>query len=187
MSMLVLLDRDGVLNQDRVDHVKNPGELEMIPGSAAAVARLKAAGHRVVVVTNQSCVGRGLVTPDMLAEIHRHLYLRLADAGAVLDDLLVCCDPPWQPSRRRKPAPGMLHEALAKFRMLPSDAVMIGDAVTDIEAAAAIGCRRILVRTGKGVATLAAPGGDRFPPELLPVAVHEDLADAVSALLEPPP
>ncbi len=99
--MLVLLDRDGVLNQDRADHVKNPDELAMIPGAAAAVARLKRAGHRVVVVTNQSCVGRGLVAPDMLAEIHRHLRRRLAEAGAVLDDVLVCCDPPWQPSQRR--------------------------------------------------------------------------------------
>ena len=181
--MLVMLDRDGVLNRERADFVKNPGELAMIPGSAAAVARLKAAGHRVVVVTNQSCVGRGLVTPEMLAEIHHHLRQRLADADAVLDDLLVCCDPPWQPSRRRKPAPGMLHEALAKYRMAPSDAVMIGDAVTDMEAAVAIGCRRVLVRTGKGVATLAAG----VPPELLPVAIRDDLADAVSAMLEPSP
>ncbi len=183
MSMLVLLDRDGVLNRDRADSVKNPGELAMIPGSAVAVARLNAAGHRVVVVTNQSCVGRGLVTPDMLAEIHDHLRRRLADAGAVLDDLVVCCDPPWQPSRRRKPAPGMLQETLAKYRMLPSDALMIGDTVTDMAAAAAIGCRRILVRTGKGVAMLATG----VPPELLPVAVYDDLADAVSALLEPSP
>ena len=181
MIMLVLLDRDGVLNQDRADHVKNPDELTMIPGAAAAVARLKRAGHRLVVVTNQSCVGRGLVSPDMLAEIHRYLYRLLADAGARLDDLIFCCDPPWQPSQRRKPAPGMLREALAKYRTPPSEAVMIGDALVDIQAAAAIGCRRVLVRTGKGVATLAAG----VPPDLLPVAVHDDLADAVSALLEP--
>lgn len=181
--MLILLDRDGVLNQDRADYVKNPGELTMIPGSAAAVARLQRAGHLVAVVTNQSCVGRGLVTPDMLAEIHRHLHLRLADAGARLDDLAVCCDPPWQPSQRRKPAPGMLREALAKFRIPPTEAVMIGDALTDMRAAAALGCRRILVKTGKGTATLAAG----VPPDLLPIAIHDDLAAAASALLEPAP
>ncbi len=81
----------------------------------------------------------------------------------------------------------MLREALAKYRTPPSDAVTIGDPATDIEAAAAIGCRRVLVRTGKGRATLAAHWSGRFPPELLPVAVHDDLADAVSALLEPSP
>ena len=179
--MLVLLDRDGVLNQDRTDYVKNPGELVMIPGAAAALARFNQAGHRVVVVTNQSCVGRGLLAPEMLERIHYHLRHELALAGARLDDLLVATEPPWQPSPRRKPAPGMLREALAKHRMPASDAVMIGDSLVDIEAAAAVGCRRILLRTGKGGATLAAG----IPRDLLPVAVYDDLAVAADALLEP--
>ena len=179
--MLVLLDRDGVLNQDRTDYVNNPGELVIIPGAAAAVARFNRAGHWVVVVTNQSCVGRGLLAPEMLERIHRHLRQELAVAGARLDDLLVSTDPPWQNSPRRKPAPGMLRQALAKYRVPASDAVMIGDSLSDIEAACAVGCRRILLRTGKGAATLGAG----IPSDFLPVAVYDDLAAAADALLEP--
>ena len=79
--MLVLLDRDGVLNEDRGDHVKSPGELAMIGGSAEAVADLNAAGHRVVLVTNQSAVGRGVISREMLDRIHGALRDELARAG----------------------------------------------------------------------------------------------------------
>ena len=179
---LVLLDRDGVLNVDRPDSVRNPGELVMIPGSAAAVARLNGAGIRVAVVSNQSVVGRGVIGPDMLEQIHDRLRAELARERARIDAWFVCTEAPGGASDRRKPGPGMLREALAHFRLSPSDAVMIGDAATDLEAAVAAGCRRILVRTGKGAATQA--GG--LAPRLLPVAVHENLAAAVEALLARP-
>lgn len=177
--MLVLLDRDGVLNDDRADFVKNPGELHMIPGAAAAVAKLNAAGYNVAVVTNQSCVGRGLVAPDMLDAIHRRLEMMLAQEGAHIDLLLTCPDPPWAASERRKPAPGMLTEAMRRFGEAPDATVMIGDSLRDLEAAARAGCRRVLVRTGKGRATQAAG----LPESVLPVAVHENLAAAADALV----
>lgn len=177
--MLVLIDRDGVLNADRPDHVGNPGELVMIPGAAAAVARLNAAGHQVAVCTNQSCVGRGIVSPEMLDRIHARLRDELAREGGRIDLLLVCTDPPWAAGPRRKPAPGMLREAMTRFRASPGDTVFVGDALTDLQAAAAAGCRRVLVRTGKGAATQAKG----LPAEVLPVAVHADLADAVEAIL----
>ena len=176
---LALLDRDGVLNVDRPQSVRHPGELEMISGAAAAVAILNAAGVRVAVVTNQSVVGRGIVDPAMLDRIHDRVRDALAREGARIDAWFVCPDPPERPTERRKPRPGMLREALAQFRTAPADAVMIGDAATDLEAAVAAGCRRVLVRTGKGAATQARG----LAPGLLPVAVHEDLAAAVAALL----
>jgi D-glycero-D-manno-heptose 1,7-bisphosphate phosphatase len=177
--MLVLLDRDGVLNEDRPDSVLDPGQLAMIPGAAEAVARLNAAGHLVAVCTNQSCVGRGRTPAAMLDRIHDRLRDELARAGARLDLLLVCTDPPWAAGPRRKPSPGMLREAMTRFRAPASDTVFIGDALSDLEAAAAAGCRRVLVRTGKGAATQAKG----IPAALLPVAVRQDLAEAVDALL----
>lgn len=176
---LVMLDRDGVLNEDRPDSVKSPSELRMIAGAAEAVARLNVAGCKVAVVTNQSVVGRGVIPPAMLDRIHETLRDRLAAAGARLDALEVCTDPPGPPTQRRKPAPGMLREVLQRFRTSPGDAVMIGDSLRDLQAAAAAGCARVLVRTGKGAATQAAG----LPADVLPVAVYPDLGEAVRRLL----
>jgi D-glycero-D-manno-heptose 1,7-bisphosphate phosphatase len=177
---LILLDRDGVLNVDRPDSVKSPGELLLLPGAADAVRRLNVAGHLVVVCTNQSVVGRGIIDEPMLARIHEKLTGELARAGARLDAILHCPDPPGRAGPRRKPGPGMLFEAMDRFRVAPDRAIMIGDALRDLEAAAAAGCRRILVRSGQGRATQAAG----LPAHVLPVAVHENLPAAIDALLE---
>jgi len=177
--MLALLDRDGVLNEDRPDFVKHPGELVMIPGSAAAVARLNAAGWRVAVCTNQSCVGRGIIDIAMLERIHDRLRDELRPHGASIDRIYFAPDAPWQATEMRKPKPGMLRQAMADLRHGPEQTVMIGDALRDLEAAAAARCRRILVRTGLGRATQAKG----LPAGILPVAVRESLAEAVDALL----
>jgi len=176
---LVLLDRDGVINADRGDSVKSLDELVLIPGSAAVIARLNAACIKIAVVTNQSVVGRGVIPARQLDAIHERLAELLAREGARLDALFVCTDPPGAPSQRRKPRPGMLIEALRQFSAQPGQTPMIGDALSDLEAAHAAGCPRMLVRTGKGVATQAAG----IPAALLPVAVHADLSAAVDALL----
>jgi D-glycero-D-manno-heptose 1,7-bisphosphate phosphatase len=176
---LVLLDRDGVLNVDRSDYVKTPDELVLIEGSAAAVAKLNAAGILVALCTNQSAVGRGIIPAVMLERIHESLRERLARAGARLDALYFCGDPPGPPSTHRKPAPGMLLDALRRLAIAPSRAVMIGDSLRDLQAAQRAGVARILVRTGHGAATQAAG----IPTDVLPVAVHGDLAAAVAALL----
>lgn len=176
--MLVLLDRDGVLNADRPDYVKTPGELALLPGAAEAVAALNAAGHRVCVVTNQSAVGRGIVSAAMLEAIHDALRAELARAGARLDALIACTDPPWAATDRRKPGPGMLREAMQRFRTPPADTIMIGDDLRDLQAAAAAGCARILVRTGKGARVQAAG----LPATVLPVSVYDDLRAAAASL-----
>jgi D-glycero-D-manno-heptose 1,7-bisphosphate phosphatase len=179
---LVLLDRDGVLNEDRPDSVKTPAELVMIPGAAAAVAALNRAGLIVALCSNQACIGRGQVSLDMLERIHDKLRRELKSAGAHLDAFFICPDAPRPgepPSPRRKPAPGMLREAMVQFRISPSQTVMIGDSLSDLQAAHAAGVPRILLRSGKGAQTQAA-GIDRA---LLPVSVHDNLHAAVIALL----
>ncbi|MFM7346843.1 MAG: D-glycero-alpha-D-manno-heptose-1,7-bisphosphate 7-phosphatase [Tagaea sp.] len=176
---LVLLDRDGVLNEDRADYVKNPGELVMLAGAARAVARLNAAGFAVALCTNQAAVGKGIVDEAMLARIHDKLRAELARDGATLDAIFHC--PDAHPSPRRKPEPGMLFEALARFRAAVGDTPFVGDNLRDLQAATKAGCPRHLVRTGHG-AKIQAAG---IPAEVLPVRVHDDLAAAVDAILEP--
>ena len=177
--MLILLDRDGVLNEEGPDgFVKTPDELHLLPGVGKAVARLNARGWKVAVCTNQSCVGRGMIDEARLALIHDHLRSHLARDGARLDAIFFAPDAPWAASDRRKPGPGMLREAMAQFRAAPEDTVFIGDNLIDLQAAATAGCRRILVRTGKGRSVLAKG----LPPDVLPVTVAENLTDAVDRL-----
>jgi D-glycero-D-manno-heptose 1,7-bisphosphate phosphatase len=179
---VVLLDRDGVLNEDRADYVKNPGELVLVPGVGEAIAHLNSAGIKVAIVSNQSAVGRGIISMSALEQINVHLLEQLRRSGARIDLFLVCTDAPGQPSQRRKPAPGMLREALAHFRASPGEAVMIGDQISDMQAAKAAGCARFLVRTGKGAQTQAAG----LPADLLPVAVYNSLMDAAISLAPKP-
>jgi D-glycero-D-manno-heptose 1,7-bisphosphate phosphatase len=175
---VVLLDRDGVLNEDRADYVKTPGELVLVPSVGEAIAHLNNAGIKVAIVSNQSAVGRGIISMSMLEQINAHLLSELRRAGGRIDLFLVCTDAPGQPSQRRKPAPGMLREALTHFRASPTEAVMIGDQITDMQAAKAAGCARFLVRTGKGAQTQATG----LPADLLPVAVYNSLMDAALSL-----
>ncbi len=177
---LVLLDRDGVLNEDDKDYVRTPDGLVMIPGSAAAVGRLNAAGVKVAVVTNQGGMGRGLMTEAALGEIHDRLRRELAAADAWLDAIYFCPDQPDRPTERRKPAPGMLLEALAEFGADPATTPMIGDALRDMQAGRALGCPRFLVRTGQGEATLS----NGLTAEVEPVSIHDDLASVVDTLLD---
>lgn len=181
--MLILLDRDGVLNEEGPDgFVKAPDELTLLPGVGAAIARLNARGWPVVVCTNQSCIGRGMIDAARLDLIHDHLRSRLAaqDAsGARLDAIFFAPDPPWAATDRRKPGPGMLREAMARFRHAPEDTAFIGDSISDMQAAKTAGCRRLLVRTGKGRSELA----QGLPPDLLPVTVAENLSEAVDRLM----
>ncbi|MBX3456049.1 HAD-IIIA family hydrolase [Ferrovibrio sp.] len=177
--MLILLDRDGVLNQDRADYVKSPAEWVPIPGIGPAIAALNARGWKVVICTNQACIGKGIIDEAMLDRIHDAMRAHIAVDGARIDDILFAPDPPWAQTERRKPGPGMMREAMAKYRERPDNTVFIGDTDTDMLAASRAGCRRILVRSGKGAATLAKG----LPPEAAPVAVFADLAEAVQRLL----
>lgn len=176
--MLILLDRDGVLNEDREDFVKIPAELVMIPGAASAVARLNAAGHTIAIVSNQSGVGRGMMTDHDLEAVNSTLKRMIEADGGRLDAIFTCSDPPWAATERRKPGPGMLQDALKKFHATPVEAVMIGDSARDLEAAAVLGIRRILVRTGKGRIVES-----NLPSALQPVTVYDDLAAAAEALI----
>ncbi|KAL1499596.1 hypothetical protein AB1Y20_011795 [Prymnesium parvum] len=146
---LFLLDRDGCINRDvGAPGVLTPEALHLLPGAAGAIRRIRAAGHRVAIVTNQSCRGKGLLSATQLDAVHERLRLLLAERAAGWDALFVCEDA--QPSARKKPQPGMLLEAMAHFECSPGRCVMIGDSWTDMVAARRAGCPGALVTTGHG-------------------------------------
>lgn len=176
---LVILDRDGVINEDSDDYIKSPEEWQPIPGSLAAIARLHRAGWRVIVATNQSGVARGLFSIDTLMRIHEKMYRAVSDAGGLIDAVFFCPHHPDDDCRCRKPRPGLLLDIASRLRIDLSGVPLIGDSLRDLEAARAAGATPLLVRTGKGTSTLDHP---RLDPA---VPVFRNLAAAVDALLTP--
>ncbi len=178
-SRLILLDRDGVVVVNRSDNVKRPEQLELIEGAAAAIACLNRAGYAVAICTNQPEVRRGAMTARQLADVHRGLRRKLAPCDAAIDRIFTCTATVKCPLR--KPAGGMLRKALRHYRAEPAQTAFVGDQLDDLRAAFHAGCRRVLVRTGLGEKTLRRG----LPAYLLPVSVHDDLAAAVEAELQP--
>lgn len=174
---LVLLDRDGVLNVDRPDYVKAWSEWRWETGALAGLAAFRAAGVPVAVFTNQGCVGKGLVGPATLTDIHVRMRAEAEAAGGRIDAVFHCPHTDADGCGCRKPAPGLIEEALAHFGVRDPAAVpCIGDADRDLAACRAAGARPVLVRTGKGAATEAAGEADGVP-------VYDDLRAAAQALL----
>lgn len=159
MARLILLDRDGVINFDSPDFIKRPAEWRPIPGALDAITRLKEGGFLVGVCSNQSGVGRGLLSESDLAAIHERMRSALAQAGAALDDLRWCPHHPDAGCACRKPRPGMLLDAMAALDVEPTATIFVGDAIRDIEAAHTAGCAAGLVRTGSGRAVEALAVG----------------------------
>ena len=152
MARLIILDRDGVINFDSPAFIKSPEEWHPIPRALEAIALLKADGWLVAVCSNQSGVGRGLITPDALDGIHEKLRQALSPLGVRLDGLAFCPHRPEDDCRCRKPRPGMLTDMMESLGVGPEQTVVIGDSIRDIQAGQAAGCRCMLVRTGNGAA-----------------------------------
>lgn len=150
MERIVILDRDGVINEDSSAFVKSVAELKPIPGSYEAIARLCQAGCRVCVATNQSGIGRELFGYDALFAIHERIQREVAERGGRIDAFAFAPDHPDHATEMRKPAPGMLIDLARRLQVDPADAVFVGDSMRDIEAARAAGCRPVLVRSGNG-------------------------------------
>lgn len=177
MTPLFLLDRDGVVIVNRPTTVKTPAHLQLIPGTAEAIARLNGAGFTVAICTNQPEVARGVLSFPRLQEVHAALQEMLAARGARVDLVLCCCSDRKCP--QLKPSGGMLREAVDRYRAVPERTAFVGDQADDLKAAFHARCQRVLVRTGLGRKTLA----QGLPSYVAPVAVFDDLAAAVDAKL----
>jgi D-glycero-D-manno-heptose 1,7-bisphosphate phosphatase len=174
---LVILDRDGVINEDSEEFIKSPDEWKPLPGSLEAIAQLTNAGWRVVVATNQSGVARKLFDIDTLNAIHDKMYNMVNEYGGVIDAIFFCPHGPKDNCDCRKPKPGMLEQISQRLRVSLDGVPVIGDSLRDLQAARAVGAQPVLVRTGKGTKTLYnAEGIDGVP-------VYCDLKQAANALL----
>ena len=177
---LIILDRDGVINEDSDDYIKSPDEWIAIPGSADAIARLCQAGYRVAVATNQSGVGRGYFDLDTLAAIHDKMCATVESAGGHIDGIFFCPHAPEDGCDCRKPKPGLIDQIQESFDTDVAGCVIVGDSARDLECGVQRGCRPVLVKTGKGERTLAKG----LASSLGHVPVFDDLAAVVDALLE---
>jgi D-glycero-D-manno-heptose 1,7-bisphosphate phosphatase len=177
--MLIILDRDGVINRDLPTGVLQFEEFELLPGAIAAIAMLTQAGHTVAIATNQSAIGKGWTTRETVAQVHAYLEQEIAVLGGHISKIYVAEEAPDAPSTRRKPEPGMLLEAMQDFNTPPSESLFVGDAPTDAEAAYRAGIGFVLVRTGKGANTES-----ELSAQLAPRAVVADLPEAVQWILQ---
>jgi D-glycero-D-manno-heptose 1,7-bisphosphate phosphatase len=170
---LVILDRDGVINQDSDQFIKNTAEWKPIPGSLEAIAKLNHAGYRVVIASNQSGIGRGLFDMGALNAINEKMYRALAQVGGRIDALFYCPHAADANCDCRKPKPGMFIDIAQRFNVDLAGVASVGDSLRDLQAAATAGAQPMLVLTGKGAKTQAAGGLPKG------TAVFADLAEAV--------
>jgi D-glycero-D-manno-heptose 1,7-bisphosphate phosphatase len=178
-NLVVVIDRDGVINEDSGEFIKSVDEWRPIAGSLEGIAALTRAGYRVVVVTNQSGIARGLLTEDVLHDIHEHMRSAVRAAGGELAAVYYCPHHPDEGCDCRKPRTALLRRAERELDVSLGGVPFIGDRTSDVQAAEAVGARPILVRTGSGAATARqmAPGR---------VEVFDDLGAAARALLTGP-
>ncbi len=175
MSSFIVLDRDGVINEDSDTYIKSPDEWVPIPGSVEAIARLNQRGVQVAVLTNQSGVARGLFSQATLDAIHAKMLAAVRQAGGDIAAIFFCPHGPDDRCDCRKPQPGLFYQ-LARYYPVRLDSIhAVGDSHRDLEAAWAVGASPILVKTGKGLRTL-----ENHPDLAIPI--HADLHAAVLSL-----
>jgi D-glycero-D-manno-heptose 1,7-bisphosphate phosphatase len=174
---LVILDRDGVINEDSDSFIRGPDEWRPIPGSLEAIVRLNQAGYHVVLATNQSGVGRGLFEVSTLNAIHDRMHRELAQIGGRIDAIFFCPHAQEANCECRKPKAGLLAEIARRFSVDLKGVPSIGDSLRDLQAAAAVGATPMLVLTGKGQKTRAY--GD-LPPG---TRIYADLGEAVRSIV----
>lgn len=174
---LVILDRDGVINQDSATFIKNPNEWIPIPGSLEAIALLNQRGYRVAIATNQSGIARGYFDMATLNAIHEKMHKAVAQVGGRIDAVFYCPHAADDHCNCRKPKTGMIEEIGLRFNLELNKVAGVGDALRDLQAFAKAGCQPYLVRTGKGEETYNLAD---VPPNTIVVA---DLAAAVQDII----
>lgn len=179
----VFLDRDGVINENRSDHVKNWSEFRFLPGTPEAITRLSRTGVRIFVISNQAIINRGMVSRQEVDAINRRMIQEIEHRGGRIDEVAYCPHHPDEACDCRKPRPGLLLNLARKHCLDLRDTALVGDALTDIEAGLSVGCDTILVLTGRGrdqLALAAAAGKNGFK-------IASDLSEAVDLLMRRSP
>ena len=182
---LLILDRDGVINHDSDQYIRELADWIPIPGSIEAIVALSQAGYRVAIATNQSGLSRGYFTLDTLEEIHAELYRQVEEAGGSIAGIFYCPHLPGEGCSCRKPGTGLLQAIERELGESAANAFFVGDSFKDLQAAQAYGCQPILVRTGKGGDTEAQlNSGEAAVAELKSTPIYDDLQHASKAILK---
>ena len=170
----VFLDRDGVINHDSDAYIKHPDEFHFISKSPDAIALLNAKGFQVILITNQSAVGRGMISRPTLDAILKKMTHGVEQAGGRIKDIFFCPHTPDQGCECRKPKPGMILNAVACHAIDLSKSFMVGDSAKDIECGKNAGCAKtILVKTGNGEKALAALTEKGIAPDYFAKDLYE--------------
>ncbi|GHO82114.1 D-glycero-beta-D-manno-heptose 1,7-bisphosphate 7-phosphatase [Dictyobacter formicarum] len=175
---VIFLDRDGVINENRMDYVKSWQEFQFLPGACEAIARLSSAGHQVVICTNQAGIATGCLTGELIESIHRRMLYVIEQAGGHVAGIYYCPHGKQAGCDCRKPRPGLLLRAAQELQLDLTGAVFVGDGLTDIQAALAAGVTPMLVLTGRGKEQLRQAASIINEPFL----VVKDLPMAVSVI-----
>jgi len=180
---LIILGRDGILNEFREDHIKAPEEWVAVPGALEAVARLNHAGWHAVVCTNQSGIGRGMIDMAAVNAVHAHMMRSLQGFGGRIDAVFFCPHTPEEQCDCRKPLPGLALDIGRRYGVDLREVPMVGDTLRDLQAAQAAGCEPHLVRSGRAAALSAAEVAD-LVAQVPGTFVHHDLGELATHLLE---
>ncbi|MCP4493558.1 MAG: D-glycero-beta-D-manno-heptose 1,7-bisphosphate 7-phosphatase [Gammaproteobacteria bacterium] len=178
MARMVILDRDGVINQDSDDYIKSADEWTPLPGALEAISRLKKAGYLVTVASNQAGIAHGLFSEDDLDKIHDKMKQQLATRGTTIDGIYYCPHGQRDSCICRKPKPGMLLQIAQKYKIDLTETPFVGDNLSDINAAKMANAKPVLVRTGKGEYVM------QNLDEAVNVPVYDDLAHFVRETLK---
>jgi D-glycero-D-manno-heptose 1,7-bisphosphate phosphatase len=182
---IVVLDRDGVINQDSDNYIKSVDEFIPIDGSIESIARLSSAGFTVVVATNQSGLARNLFSEETLSDIHHYLCSMVEEQGGAIHGFFYCPHLPDANCNCRKPNTGLLEQIESEFNCDVAGSYFIGDSLKDIQAARSFNCVPILVRTGKGLLTECALNENAGLISGSPaIAVYDNLSVATTAILD---
>jgi D-glycero-D-manno-heptose 1,7-bisphosphate phosphatase len=179
----VFLDRDGVIVENRADYVRRWSDVAFLPHSLDALARVATSGHKVLIVTNQSAVGRGLISLAEAEAINRRIVAAIELAGGRIDGVYMCPHAPAELCACRKPRPGLILQAARDHDVALRRSILVGDSLTDLLAGRAAGVGRLaLVRTGLGAEQAHLPAALAFDP----LPLFDSLGDALARLLAPP-
>jgi len=176
----IFLDRDGVIIENQENYVRSWDDVVIFPEALKALARVSQSPYKIVVITNQSAVGRGLISLETAQEINERLVKIITQAGGRVDGVFMCPHTPQDLCNCRKPKPGLLLQAARALSLDLSRSILIGDAISDVQAGQAAGVyTTVLVRTGRGSEQAENPGAQ----SLKSLQIFENLAEALGSLV----
>ena len=180
MKPAIFLDRDGVVIENRLDYVRRWEDVKIFPAAVEVLSRLASSPYQIVFITNQSAVGRGIISLETARKINQQLVFELNKAGCRVDGVFMCPHAPEENCSCRKPLPGLLYQAANLLNIDLARSIMIGDAWTDLQAGQSAGVvRYALVLTGRGHQQIALPK----PLEISDALIYPDLESALEDFL----